>query len=315
MKKLTISLAITILIAALSYNFVLADNGPHGGFNSPTTDSCAGCHRAHTAKSSKLLMVSTSNLCQTCHGAAGTGADTDVWDGVYLSRDAVSENPAEGVANRGLLGGGLVNAVMDTGLTGATASAASTSAHTFNGTASILWGNGAVGSGSGSSAALDCGSCHNPHGNSGPGGTPTYRILRPVPLGSNASAGVTLADPTAKVYTISDTTGKYFGQNYGSLETPMSQWCAQCHTRYLAGSGSASTSSGDAIFTYRHQANGSGGVNCIDCHVAHGTSAKMGVNSGAVAWPDGTTAPTGNNRSSLLRIDNRGICIQCHANP
>jgi len=315
MKKLLIALVAMIVMAAMSYSFSLADNGPHGGTNSPTTDACAGCHRAHTSKAARLLMVSTSSLCQTCHGSTGTGADTDVWDGVYLNRDLVTENPAEGVANRGLLGGGFLNAIMDTGLTGLPASSASTSAHTFNGTASILWGNGAVGSGAGASAALDCGSCHNPHGNASPTGTATYRILRPVPVSSGATTNITLADQTAKLYTVTDTNDKYFGQNYGTLETPLSQWCSQCHTRYLANSGASSTSSGDAIFTYRHQSDGSDGVNCMDCHVAHGTSAKMGVNSGAVAWPDGTTSPSGNNRSSLLRIDNRGVCIQCHANP
>ncbi len=315
MKKMLIALLITLALAAVTIKFTRADNGPHGGANTPTTDACAGCHRAHTAKAARLLMVSTASLCQTCHGATGTGADTDVWDGVYLNRDAVTENPAEGVANRGLLGGGFVNAIMDTGLTGAAASGASTSAHTFNGTASILWGNGAVNSGAGASAALDCGSCHNPHGNAGTGGTPTYRILRPVPLSSGAATGVVLADQTAKTYTVASATGNYFGQAYGTLETPLSQWCAQCHTRYLANAAASSTSSGDAIYTFRHQADGTGGVTCMDCHVAHGTTAKMGTNSGAVAWPDGTTAPNGNNRSSLLRIDNRGVCLQCHPTP
>jgi len=41
----------------------------------------------------------------------------------------------------------------------------------------------------------------------------------------------------------------------------------------------------------------------------------MGTNSGAVAWPDNSTTPSGNARSSLLRLDNRGVCVQCHPNP
>ncbi len=44
----------------------------------------------------------------------------------------------------------------------------------------------------------------------------------------------------------------------------------------------------------------------------HGTPASMGAYSGAVQWPDGTTTPNGNNRSSLLRVDNRGVCELCH---
>ncbi len=315
MKKLLIALLITAAVAVMTFSLSRADNGPHGGFNTPTTDACSGCHRAHTAKAARLLMVATANLCQTCHGATGTGADTDVWDGVYLNRDATTENPVEGVANRGLLGGGFVNAVMDTGLTGAPVSTASTSSHTYNGTASILWGNGAIGSGVGGSAALDCGSCHNPHGNAGTAGAATYRILRPIPTSSGTATGVALADQATKTYTVADATGKYFGQAYGTLETPLSQWCSTCHSRYLAGATASSTSSGDAVFTYRHQTDGTGGVSCVDCHVAHGTSAKMGTNSGAVPWPDGTTTPNGNNRSSLLRIDNRGVCVQCHTNP
>ena len=61
-------------------------------------------------------MNTTSSLCESCHGVAGTGADTNVWDGVYLSRDTITENPAEGVVNRGLKGGGFVNARMNTTL-------------------------------------------------------------------------------------------------------------------------------------------------------------------------------------------------------
>ena len=315
MKKRLFFVVITLLIAGVSFRSASADNGPHGNYSAPTTDSCAGCHRAHTGSEQKLLMTSTSTLCESCHGPAGTGADTDVWDGVYLSRDAISENPAEGVQNRGLLGGGFVNSAMDTAFAGTAASAQSTSSHTFDGTPSIIWGNGGIGSGAGSSVALDCASCHNPHGNAGPGGTATYRILRPVPEGSNAGTGVVIADPSAKNYTVDAASGNYFGQNYGTVESSMASWCAQCHTRYLAGGDSESTSSGDPIFTFRHRADGSDGVSCMDCHVAHGSSAAMGPNSGSVPWPDDSTSPSGNNRSSLLRLDNRGVCVQCHQNP
>ena len=38
----------------------------------------------------------------------------------------------------------------------------------------------------------------------------------------------------------------------------------------------------------------------------------MGTYSGIVAWPDLATAPSGDGRSSLLRLDNRGVCIGCH---
>jgi predicted CXXCH cytochrome family protein len=304
-----------LLLAGASYDLTYADNGPHGGFSTPTTDSCSGCHRTHTGQEQKLLMNTTSSLCESCHGSAGTGADTNVWDGVYLTRDAVTENPAEGVANRGLRGGGFVNARMNTNLGTSASSLPVTSSHTFNGTPGIMWGNGANGSGAGTSIALGCGNCHNPHGNAGPSGAATFRILRQVPLGSGASTGVNIADVTAKTYTVASTTGVYWNESYSTQEVPLSQWCSTCHSRYLAASGSESTQSGDAIFKFRHRSDGSSGVTCMDCHVAHGTSAVMGTNSGAVPWPDSSTTPSGNARSSLLRVDSRGICVQCHVNP
>jgi len=315
MRKILFTLMVTLLMAVASSSLSRADNGPHGNFSSLTTDSCSGCHRAHTGSEAKLLMTSTASLCESCHGPVGTGADTDVWDGVYLTRDATTENPVEGVQNRGLKGGGFVNSVMNTSFAVSAVSAPSTSQHTFNGTPGLIWGNGPVGSGAGQSLVLDCASCHNPHGNAGPTGTATYRILRPIPEGSGAASGVVIADLTAKTYTVDATSGNYWGQNYGTTETSLGLWCATCHSRYLAGSGAESNSSGDPIFTFRHRTDGSGGVSCMDCHVAHGSSATMGPNSGSVAWPDDTTTPSGNNRSSLLRLDNRGICVQCHQNP
>ena len=162
MKKYLLALIVTLVVSAGTFSLSLADNGPHGGYaSSPTTDSCSGCHRAHTGKEQQLLMVSTTSLCESCHGPSGNGADTDVWDGVYLNRDATTESPAEGTQNRGLKGGGFVNSVMDTSFAGSASSAPSTSSHTYDGTPGLIWGNGAIGSGAGTSTALDCGSCHN----------------------------------------------------------------------------------------------------------------------------------------------------------
>lgn len=315
MKKLLLSTLFALGLTFVSVMVSSADNGPHGGFNTPTTDSCAGCHRAHTSVEQKLLMTSTADLCESCHGTTASGADTNVWDGVYTGLDPVSENPVEGAIDHGLKGGGFVNALMNTSFSGSAVSAATTSAHAFDGNPATSWGSGSIGTGAGQPISLDCASCHNPHGNSGSGGTATYRILRPVPNGAGAGGGVTLADPATKNYTVDDASGNYWGQSYSGIEDSMSQWCAQCHGRYLASSGSEVMNSGDPIFTFRHRSNGNDGVNCIDCHVAHGGTATMDTNSGSVPWPDGTTAVNGNARSSLLRLDNRGICVQCHENP
>jgi predicted CXXCH cytochrome family protein len=140
-----------------------------------------------------------------------------------------------------------------------------------------------------------------------------------------------VALPNVSEPSVNATTGIYKGATPvtdGFLGN-ISAWCTTCHTRYLSVAGVANTNSGDAIYTYKHRSDegASGKPNCIQCHVAHGTNAKM--NSG----PDGTpgaakvTQPTGNDaatgkladpskyyaNSSLLRVDDRGTCLMCHA--
>ena len=93
----------------------------------------------------------------------------------------------------------------------------------------------------------------------------------------------------------------------------MTNWCSQCHTRYLAASGSRSVASGDAIYMYRHTT--AKNRTCTTCHVAHGTNAVMNTGSSTtqysanVPYPDGSTT-VGDSR--LLKVDNRGICELCH---
>jgi len=182
-----------------------ADNGPHtssaaaeNSANNPvgaltTTGRCASCHRAHTATAEKLLKQAQPQLCYSCHD--GTVASTNVIDG------------NAGVAGA-LRGGGFANARIGSALAtktmGATdlttgriavlsrsipalgAGAATTSKHQIDGvTAGTAWGNGtdvanAVTNpgGLGKSLTLECGSCHDPHGNG------NYRALRPIPVDS-----------------------------------------------------------------------------------------------------------------------------------
>jgi len=100
----------------------------------------------------------------------------------------------------------------------------------------------------------------------------------------------------------------------------MSDWCGQCHERYVAGTGAAVTDRGDDVFTYSHMTDSLSGE-CLKCHVAHGTSAAMSGNAGAasITWPDQIQGydpawqGTEDNYSRLLTIDNRGVCMQCHA--
>lgn len=48
MKKLGLALALSFALVLLFGGVAYANFGPHGGF-ATDTDSCAGCHRAHTS--------------------------------------------------------------------------------------------------------------------------------------------------------------------------------------------------------------------------------------------------------------------------
>jgi len=284
-----------------------ADNGPHVGDFPKTADACAGCHRAHRGKAENLLKESSQQaLCFSCHGTGATGAYTNVQDGVYAT------GGTEGTPGDGLRGGGFENALMDPGMTGAPASASVTSKHNVEATGLTMWGNGDISSDPDpgkTNVSLKCASCHNPHGFSG---ADYYRVLRPRPLQSGATSDVNVPDESPKYYTITYyASGDRAGyRNVDYLTEVISQWCAQCHTRYLA---SSASDSGDAIFKYRHVTS-DGYRKCLACHVAHGTSATMGTYSGAVEWPD-DTAGGGASDSRLLHVNNRGVCIQCHPSP
>ena len=353
-----------------------ADNGPHvstalglGANQSVTADRCAGCHRIHTAKSNDGMLLKTTTqeaLCFSCHGPAASGASTNVVDGVGYETGTTQDRD-RGVAPGALRGGGFDYALINTaGATkevyqngtrlsgrnqaipalGLAAKQPTTSSHTPD-VAGTAWGNGAVGSGAGKAVTLECGSCHDPHGNK------NYRILKPIPTDANnvvtaavpagpggvpaavpavmsIATGVAIPDAVSKVYTTTnywlagdrnvpavaggtpDTTGLVPD---GFIKN-VSGWCTTCHTRYNAPSGSRSTPlAGEDIFTYRHTSTETtkvvGNKNCVTCHVAHGSNASQtGTESSRVLQPGGTQAPIGDSR--LLRVDNRGICLMCH---
>jgi predicted CXXCH cytochrome family protein len=303
-----------------------ADNGPHqmGDGSAAATDRCAGCHRAHTAKGKDFLFVqgaaSVQAFCFTCHN--GVGADTNVVDGVLMATRGDPGVVTPGVA---LKGGGFESAAIDTSANGVTEPIGAlavpepaTSVHSTGGTGLTAWGNGPIdgtpaGNPGFANFGLECTSCHDPHGNG------NYRILRPLPADhggavDNNPAGVVIADPVAKVYDTDD-----YGVQAVQQRLPLTQWCSQCHTRYLANTGDpTATASGDTIFMYRHP-TGQFGVYCASCHVAHGTNAKGdGTYTSVVELPGGTAwtadpALPGSQNSRLLKVDYRGVCLQCHA--
>jgi cytochrome c len=223
-----------------------------------------------------------------------------------------------------------------------------TSSHQINGTtAGTMWGNGTDGVGQ-TAVTLECGACHDPHGNGNyrilkpspdgqqyiitpaslPGVTPVTKAVM-----STATA-VNIPDQAAKVYTTTNywdvsapttpLTTAETAQNVVKAGTVtdgflggISAWCTTCHTRYL--SAGASVVTGDAIYTYKHRSDEQANYkpDCIQCHVAHGTNAAMTEAAAAVTAPDGTktgaVATTAYQNSSLLRVDNRGTCLMCHA--
>jgi len=331
MRRLLLIGALVAVLALLLVGTAAADNGPHTGVYGTTTDACAGCHRAHRGQAARLLKeASQTDLCFSCHGSTATGADTNVEDGIYMNRGS---GGVYGDVDEGLRGGGFVNALMDPGMTGTPSSASVTSKHNIGESGLTIWGNGAIGSGAGKTGVtLQCGSCHNPHGFAD---QDIYRVLKPRPEDSDATSDVVVPDESTKKYNVEYWTSGAHGSDPDSIlvgyRDPMAdnwmgqdrdmrfaEWCAQCHTRYLADEFS---SSGDPIFNYRHATHvqitpaNANILVCQVCHVAHGTSAQMtGTYSGNVEWPDNTPGG-GNTDSRLLHVNNRGVCIQCHQAP
>lgn len=211
--------ALWLILAALP---ALADGGPHtstinNGSAGINADSCAGCHRAHTAQGPYLIKEATEEeLCLSCHGAAVNGSTVDVITGIQYRlgtgsyvRDGDYTTPGDpqtpwlnGAQLGATRGGGFVLARMGDAARVATSTGGGLRATVPVGSAEavnsahldldgvggveangIAWGNGNNGSGAGPAVQLSCASCHNPHGNG------QYRILNPVPAPVDLSGG------------------------------------------------------------------------------------------------------------------------------
>jgi predicted CXXCH cytochrome family protein len=301
-RRLTILLvggAIWLFLLAIP---AFADAGPHiKGQYSNTPAECAGCHRAHTASAAYLLKQPMPDLCYACHGAGANGSVLDAQDGAQFGSGVVHVAGAPaGTFSGALRGGGFEYALINTAdqvaggrnthIGVVTAGVATTSAHSVDGSAVTMWGQGPYSATEdlGITTDLTCGSCHNPHGNG------QYRILNPTP--TDASGAVYVNDVTSKIYTTSDygqygtynsndsqalnadgssinyqfaaSTGRAANSWKGTYAEVSSQWCSTCHTRYMGFRGSAGNLSaadvngtpwpgtaggtGDAVWAYKH---------------------------------------------------------------
>jgi predicted CXXCH cytochrome family protein len=333
------------------HSIVMGPNGATTAVSLEGAGQCANCHRAHTAKTSTLTLQAQPALCLNCH--AGLGSQLDVVDGVTPNGAALRGGGFTTAAiNSGAGATKTLDATgkrVSAQIAALASPTAVTSSHQINGTTTgTMWGNGTTGVGQ-TAVTLECGACHDPHGNgnyrilkpspdgqqyvitpgSAPGVTP---VVAPV---MSTKTVVNIPDQPAKVYTTT---------NYWDVSAPttpltsaetaanvvkagtvtdgflggISAWCTTCHTRYL--STGASVVTGDATYTYKHRSDEQANYkpDCIQCHVAHGTNAAMTGGAAAVVAPDGITktgavATTGYQNSSLLRVDNRGTCLMCHA--
>ena len=104
LKRISLVLVLALALSLVFVGSAFANFGPHGGYISDT-DSCAGCHRAHTSFStltfmpevvpdglddadnpSSLLVGSASTMtefCNACHGDTAPGASTNVVMGLF----------------------------------------------------------------------------------------------------------------------------------------------------------------------------------------------------------------------------------------
>ena len=312
MRKTGLILSLSLVLVLLSSAAALAAANPHGGYTTNTA-SCAQCHKTHTASSRYLiaftLPAGTQNdiyrTCTYCHSYGGSSHYNEV-DGWIQDGTNVWGTSAGGFQNMGIIEGANSYAKM----------IAVTSKHDVDAVNSTLVAIPGGSTNANGKIELRCDSCHDPHG------TPNSRQLVPIVTVFNAaSTSWQTVNTTPTGQTISMTIG-----NPASNETVtyndnnINTFCGACHTDYLqTAHGSGGKQSGTyTTGLYRHRVGvtasfapgynatylalpttTTGYVICLTCHYAHGTTANVSPETYA-------------NGSNLLRMDERGVCQNCH---
>lgn len=314
----------------------------HGNF-SATTDACAGCHVAHAAQAPKLLKTgpTQTQFCFLCHGDGGASAPYDVKIGKTTVGVTTYASTAGGFCEQ--QGTALTSRHNVWGLMGETGDTIDEDTKQFfvPGSTEVFTGSGFV-----------CSSCHDPHAGGGvPDGSGYIdgsvspeinpRLLRKsITVGNATYSGLNVAFGFETVGTFtygnpSVDSGVYRVIEYASGST---NWCGGCHFKFNVGTDSGHTA--DAWGMYRHafgveldavvrsgtynlpntafdhtpletvktSDTGDDVLACLTCHRAH--SSTVAASGWASSWPrsEGGTSST----SALLRMDNRGVCFNCH---
>lgn len=345
MKKYLIALVLgLVLLLAVATTIALADNGPHGGF-AANTDACASCHRIHSAKSSDGMLLKAADiylLCTSCHD--GSGAYTNVVDGVYMTGPVTDLPGGQGDAGSPLFGGGFENVTMLHEGTGhnyydpslIAISQPVTSNHKVDGeTAGPVWGagdydntsNGGLGTTSVGTLTLECTSCHNPHGKAGHVGNDpalaplaTYRILDFTPVGSNGYevTGTTAwwtNSVTKAGINVPDLDPKWYTPNTDISKDPsVAFWRYRegKYTAYIQGVGDMA----GRVYVYKRPAAVIAGGTLLGDSCSTDTNGDGSYTPGVDKPTSPSTAcaaPTGTRFDNTSSLDEVALfCAQCH---
>lgn len=275
--RLIVAVGLALGLAVVSAGAVLADGGPHGGYDKlmdgtvGATDKCAACHRPHQGLSQGFLLKKQTQyeLCVTCHD--GSVSKLDVLDGVKL---ATTVSPRVERQTGTTLNGGGFEFVNGTAIT----SKHNVKTSLSDPGESQPWGYLAdTGTKNGTlSQPLTCTSCHNPHGSA------NYRMFRESINSYKVSvlafySGNFTANEGARGLETGAPADKYTAEYYGSAGLLASGGyrpdvtvtnagdqnlngfallCGACHTTYPSSSAKSipgSTQNPWGITKYRHR--------------------------------------------------------------